>query len=118
GLIEELGDRVLARPEEAIRELIANAADSLEQLPPHQQSNLDIRLITMMKRDPESPGTLRISDTGLGMTFSDVKDRLGKLFSTSKAGVKEVIGRFGIGFYACFPLCTSVEVFTRTRRPN
>ncbi len=113
--LEVLSRSVFAGADQSIRELITNAADSLAQLPPEQESNLEIRLIPSVSQDSDSPGTLRISDTGVGMTYGEAKQRLGKLFSTDKQSGQGLVGQFGIGFYSCFPLCYEVEVFTRTR---
>lgn len=113
--LEVLSGSVFTGRDQTIRELIANAADSIAALPPQSQSSLEIRLIPVVTRGSESPGTLSVADTGIGMTFIEAKERLGKLFASSKGGVNGAIGCFGIGFYSCLPLCSQVEVLTRTR---
>jgi len=106
--LEVLSAYVFAGPEACIRELIANAADSLVQLESNYSEAPEIRISTSLGR------ILTISDNGVGMTEQDVRLKLGTVFATSKTGNPDLIGRFGIGFYSCFPLCSKVEVFTKT----
>src|ERR1051326_5852296 len=89
--LEVLSCSVFAGRDETIRELIANAADSIAELPLPLQSNLEIRLLPIVKGGAESPGTLTIVDTGVGMTYGEAKERLGRLFASSKSGVNGVI---------------------------
>lgn len=114
--LEVLSKSVFSGRDESIRELIANAADSLAKLPPPLRSNSEIRLRPVITPWKDGSGRLEVEDTGIGMTFAEARDRLGRLFSSSKTGDADVIGRFGIGFYSCLPLCSKVEVFTRTRQ--
>jgi len=113
--LEVLSGSVFPGPAESIRELIANAADGLSQLPQELQRHLEIRLSVRFTPEMENPGILEITDTGVGMTLEQVEAYLGRLFATSKEGTPGVIGHFGIGFYSCFRLCQRVEVRTRSR---
>jgi molecular chaperone HtpG len=113
--LEVLSGSVFSGPDASIRELIANAADSISQLTLHLQANLEIRLIPELLKADDCPGILRIKDTGLGMSYGTARERLGKIFSSGKLEQSGLIGRFGIGFYSCLPLCSKVEVCTRTR---
>jgi molecular chaperone HtpG len=111
--LEVLSGNVFAGQQACIRELIANAADSILQLSPDKLGNVEIRVIP-----DRANGILTVSDNGIGMTKEEAASLLGTIFSTAKAGQKNLIGQFGIGFYSCFPLCSVVEVLTRTRRPD
>ena len=109
--LEVLSGNVFSGRQACIRELIANAADSIAQLPPNKRGNVGIRII------PDLPkGMLSISDNGAGMTQADAKSVLGMVFATTKESRGDSIGQFGIGFYSCFPLCSKVEVLTRSLR--
>ena len=109
--LEVLSGNVFSGRQACIRELIANAADSIAQLPPDKKSNVGIRIIPDLRK-----GMLSISDNGAGMTQADAKSVLGMVFATTKQARRDSIGQFGIGFYSCFPLCSKVEVLTRSLR--
>ncbi len=112
--LEILGGSVFAGPEATIRELVANAADGLAALPIEQRRGGQIRLAPILKGGDDAR-VLRIIDTGIGMTTDEAKGYLGRLFYSGKENQVDAIGKFGIGFYSCLPLCRSVEVLTRSR---
>ncbi|MEM9552767.1 MAG: ATP-binding protein [Acidobacteriota bacterium] len=111
--LDTLSGHVFAGPKTCVRELIANAADSIAALPPEDLGNVEIRL---ERRLAES--SLSLTDSGVGMTRAEAKARLGTIFHSSKLPRSGAIGQFGIGFYSCFPLCRRLEVRTRTRQPD
>lgn len=114
-----------------VRELISNASDALEKLRYLESTNtkvlqperpLEIRITTN-----ETNHTITITDSGLGMTASEIVDNLGTIArSGSKNFVKSlkeksstsaetnIIGQFGVGFYASFMVCEKVEVFSQS----
>jgi molecular chaperone HtpG len=112
--LKVLSGSVFAGRNEAIRELIANAADSITELPPALRKHLEIRLVPRRPSEADEGPMLHVSDTGVGMTKEQVQERLGKIFYSSKHRSTDTIGRFGIGFYSCFPLCSRIEILTRT----
>ena len=111
-----------------LRELISNASDALDRLRFEQVTNealqggeeLHIRL-----EPDKSQSTLTIHDNGIGMTRDEVVENLGtiarsgtksfidKLKSTEGQLPPEMIGQFGVGFYASFMVADKVEVVTR-----
>lgn len=109
--LEVLTGSVFAGAHESIRELIANATDSLQQLPPEHAQSAHVRVLP-----DDRHKTLAVCDTGIGMDRGEAREFLGKLFSSSKLSPGKYIGRFGVGFYSCLRLCSRVEVFTRSRR--
>src|SRR5205814_10154792 len=72
---------------------------------------------------------LRISDTGIGMTREELIDNLGTIAHSGAMNfltqIKdhpeqrgEIIGQFGVGFYAVFMVADEVRVVSRSYRPD
>lgn len=109
-----------------LRELISNASDAIDRakylaltdgtIAPEAPA-WGIRLVA----DPEAK-TLTIEDNGLGMSAEEMEDALGTIAkSGSKAfaealkegnegNIPELIGKFGVGFYAAFMVADGVTV--------
>ena len=113
-----------------LRELISNACDAIDKVrfegltqPELLEENSDWK-ITL--RADEEAGTLTISDNGIGMTRDDVIENLGTiahsgtkafLARAQEADIKEnpeLIGQFGVGFYASFMVADEVVVDTKS----
>ncbi|MEO1334412.1 MAG: molecular chaperone HtpG, partial [Myxococcota bacterium] len=111
-----------------LRELISNASDALDRLRFEQVTNealqgsdeLHIRL-----EPDKGTRTLTIHDNGIGMTRAEIVENLGTI---ARSGTKnflnnvkdkegnippELIGQFGVGFYASFMVADKVEVLSR-----
>jgi molecular chaperone HtpG len=112
-----------------LRELISNAADAIDKLRfealTHPQlaegdANWKIKLIP-----DETAATLTVSDNGIGMTRAGIVENLGtiaksgtrafleNLKAASAAQRPELIGQFGVGFYASFMAADRVTVISR-----
>ncbi len=118
-----------------LRELVSNASDALnrvqfEQLTNHNVANPDLPLRIDIKADSEA-GTLTISDTGIGMTDTEMQSNLGVIArSGAKAFIEairaakdstvaqDVIGQFGVGFYSVFMVADKVRVVSRSYQPD
>ena len=116
-----------------LRELISNAADALEKfryenLTNKNVSDPDLPLEISIELD-EKEHLLTISDTGIGMTGEELIENLGTIaHSGSKAYIKaladndkkdfNLIGQFGVGFYAAFMVAKKVRVLTRSYNPK
>ena len=105
-----------------VRELVSNASDALEKCRHFYLANgEDPGLLTVDIKTNEADGTFTIVDTGLGMTKSDLQNNLGviarsgsKEFVETLSGgggdssgsvaesTKNIIGKFGVGFYSAF----------------
>ncbi len=115
-----------------VRELISNAADALEKLRFLTSSGktifqADLALGIAITTD-EKEGTITFTDTGVGMTRAELVDNLGTIaHSGSKAFLQKLkenreasqpeanlIGQFGVGFYAAFMAAKKVVVDTRS----
>ena len=108
-----------------VRELVSNAADSLEKL---RHLRLTEAAVFDGARDPQieittdaEAKTITICDYGIGMTREELVQNLGTIaHSGTKAFLQNlepgasaagnVIGRFGVGFYSVFMVAEKVSV--------
>jgi len=115
-----------------VRELVSNAADSLEklrlkQLTENSVVEADLPLEIFITTDEEK-NTLTIADHGIGLTRAELGENLGTIaHSGTKAFLEQlkekgdsnadVIGQFGVGFYSAFMAADEVEVHTHSWDP-
>ncbi|TAG33107.1 MAG: molecular chaperone HtpG, partial [Verrucomicrobia bacterium] len=112
-----------------LRELVSNASDATEKLRHLQQTEKAIhdseRALEITVSVDEAAKTLVIEDAGLGMTGEELVKFLGTiahsgsknfLKALSEGGQKNtnLIGQFGVGFYAAFMVAKEVEVFSKS----
>ena len=114
-----------------LRELVSNASDAIDKakyLALTDKSiaadNPEWRIDIIADKDKK---TLTVSDNGMGMSAADMEQNLGTIASSGtkafaealkKDGGKnlpELIGQFGVGFYAAFMVADSVSVVSRKR---
>ncbi|PZQ43850.1 MAG: molecular chaperone HtpG, partial [Micavibrio aeruginosavorus] len=113
-----------------LRELISNAADACDKLRYEalQNSSLtagDAEFKINIAKDKDA-NTLTLSDNGIGMNRADLIDNLGTIARSGTAAMMEaaknagsdkgalnLIGQFGVGFYASFMIADKVEVISR-----
>ncbi len=111
-----------------IRELVSNASDALDKLNMLVLTDDKYKEVTFSPRIDivanKEAKTLTIKDSGVGMNEEDLMDNLGTI---AKSGTKaflenltgdqkadsNLIGQFGVGFYACFMVADKVEVTTK-----
>lgn len=112
-----------------LRELVSNASDAIDKVRFESHSNeallennsdWKIKLIA-----DKTAGTLTILDNGIGMTMAEVEENIGTIArSGTKAFMQalkdkadtnnpELIGQFGVGFYASFMVADKVTLETR-----
>ena len=111
-----------------IRELVSNASDALDKLNMLVLTDDKYKDVTFSPRIDivanKEAKTLTIKDTGIGMNEEDLMNNLGtiaksgtKAFLESMTGDQkkdsQLIGQFGVGFYACFMVADKVEVTTK-----
>ena len=111
-----------------LRELVSNASDALDKLNMLHLTDDAYKGVAFAPRidlriDKEAK-TLTISDTGIGMNDEDLIANLGTI---AKSGTKaflenlsgdarkdsQLIGQFGVGFYAAFMVADTIEVVTK-----
>ena len=116
-----------------LRELISNASDALsrvqfEMLTNQSVLDLDAALAVHITFDADAK-TLTVSDSGIGMTQAEMIENLGtiahsgaaaflKQVAQEKRPLTDMIGRFGVGFYAAFMVADRIQVVSRSYRPD
>ncbi len=107
-----------------LRELISNASDALDKLRYEAITapallEQDASLTITLGADPAAK-TLTVSDNGIGMSADELGENLGTIaksgtqnFLANTKDAPELIGQFGVGFYAAFMVAEKVEVFSR-----
>jgi molecular chaperone HtpG len=112
-----------------LRELISNASDAIDKVRFESHSNMELlegNADWKIKIVPDKEaGTITIIDNGIGMSLDEVADNIGTI---AKSGTKnfvaslkennltdnpELIGQFGVGFYASFMVADKVTLTTR-----
>jgi len=111
-----------------IRELVSNGSDALDKLNMLVLTDAEYKDVAFSPRIDivanKEAKTLTIKDTGIGMDEEDLMNNLGTI---AKSGTKaflenltgdqkedsNLIGQFGVGFYACFMVADKVEVTTK-----
>lgn len=113
-----------------LRELISNASDALDKLRLASMVDKELEVDTSDLRIEievdKAARTLTVRDNGIGMSRDEVVQVIGtiaksgtaellsKLRESSDAGARqELIGQFGVGFYAAFMVADRVELVTR-----
>jgi len=110
-----------------LRELVSNAVDAtqkLKKLSSLGEFNGELgKLQVEVKFDKEAK-TITVSDHGLGMTGEEIKKYINQIaFSGAtefvekfkdKGDVKDIIGKFGLGFYSAFMVADKVEIISRS----
>lgn len=129
-LLDIVANALYSNRDVFLRELISNAADACDKLRYEAISNPDL-----LKDDPDlrlevskdaASRRLHIVDNGIGMNRDDLVDQLGTIAKSgthalmdqiNTADKKEdrlnLIGQFGVGFYATFMVADRVEVISR-----
>ena len=105
-----------------LREVVSNACDAITKFRmSHVGTEEDMKVTVTVDKEANQ---LRISDTGIGMTFDEVKRYINQVafsgaeeFLKNYQGEKQddqagIIGHFGLGFYSVFMVSDKVEIQT------
>ncbi|MFF4888901.1 molecular chaperone HtpG [Micromonospora chersina] len=113
-----------------LRELISNASDALDKLRLESLVDKDLQVDTAdlhveIEVDKEAR-TLTVRDNGIGMSRDEVVGLIGTIAKSGTAELlrtlretkdaaasQELIGQFGVGFYATFMVADKVTLLTR-----
>ncbi|MEI2367815.1 molecular chaperone HtpG [Niallia circulans] len=126
-LLEMMINSIYSQREVFLRELISNASDAIDKIYykaltddsiNFEKDNYFIK-ITANKENR----MLTISDTGIGMTKEELEANLGTIAKSGSLAFKmeneakdghDIIGQFGVGFYAAFMVADEVTVITKS----
>ncbi|HEY2494145.1 MAG TPA: molecular chaperone HtpG [Paenibacillus sp.] len=122
-LLEMMINSIYTQKEIFLRELVSNASDAIDKI--YYKALSDDQLVfnqedyyIKVTADKVSR-TLTISDTGIGMTKEDLENNLGIIAKSGSLSFKKenesqdghnIIGQFGVGFYAAFMVADVVTV--------
>jgi molecular chaperone HtpG len=115
-----------------LRELISNASDALDKLRLAAFADKDLDVATddlhITLETDATERTLTVRDNGIGMSRDEVVSLIGTIAKsgtaemlaqlreareTDSVAAAELIGQFGVGFYASFMVADKVELVTR-----
>ena len=114
-----------------LRELISNASDAIDKVyyqtltDENRAFNKDDFYIRLTPN--KEARTITIEDTGIGMTAEELENNLGTIAKSGSYEFKNekdleeehnIIGQFGVGFYASFMVAKEVTVESKTWNPN
>lgn len=125
-LLEMMINSIYSQREVFLRELISNASDAIDKI---YYKALTDENISFNKEDyyikisvDKVNKTLTLSDTGIGMTKEELETNLGTIAKSGSLAFKtenaakdghDIIGQFGVGFYAAFMVADVVTVITK-----
>ncbi|MFD1148464.1 HSP90 family protein [Saccharothrix hoggarensis] len=118
GIIDLLSHHLYSSPRVYARELLQNAVDAItarRALQPDAPGEIVIEPVG------SSGGTLRISDTGIGLTEREVHDLLSTLGRTSKRddlgfARQGFLGQFGVGLLSAFLVADRIRLVSRSAK--
>jgi molecular chaperone HtpG len=114
-----------------LRELVSNAVDAtqkLKKLASLGEFNGDLGDLRIEVKFDKEKKTITVIDRGLGMTGEEIKKYINQIaFSGAtefvekfkdKTDSKDIIGKFGLGFYSAFMVADNVEVISKSFKDN
>ena len=114
-----------------LRELISNAVDATQKI--KRLSSLgefqgELGDLTIEVSVNKKKKTISVSDKGIGMSAEEIKKYINQIaFSGAEEFIekfkeagdaKEIIGKFGMGFYSAFMVADKVEIITRSHNED
>jgi molecular chaperone HtpG len=114
-----------------LRELVSNAVDAtqkLKKLASLGEFNGELGDLKIEVCFDKKKKTITVSDKGIGMTADEIKKYINQIaFSGAtefvekfkdKTDAKDIIGKFGLGFYSAFMVADKVEVISKSYQPE
>lgn len=130
-MLDLVVNSLYSKKEIFLRELISNASDAIDRAKYLSLTQKDLAADNPQWRIEiavdKTAGTMTIADNGIGMDAADLEQNLGTIASSGtkafrqalkeKGGeaLPELIGQFGVGFYAAFMVADKVRVVTKKR---
>ncbi|MEI3604382.1 molecular chaperone HtpG [Pseudogracilibacillus sp. SE30717A] len=125
-LLDLMINSIYSQKEVFLRELISNASDAIDKV--YYKTLTDDSLAfnredyyIKVAADKEN-NTLTIYDTGIGMTQEELEENLGTIARSGSLAFKkenemeedfDIIGQFGVGFYAAFMVADKLTVLSK-----
>ncbi len=122
-LLDLMINSIYTNREIFLRELISNASDAIDKIYykalTDDQITFDKSKYIIRLEADKNARTLTVSDTGIGMTYEELEENLGTIAKSGSYELKEtiekneehdIIGQFGVGFYASFMVAKKVIV--------
>lgn len=125
-LLDLMINSIYTHKEVFLRELISNASDAIDKIyykaltDDNLQFNQEDYYIKVIPNKEDR--TLTIIDTGIGMTKEELENNLGTIAKSGSLAFKseneikdgyDIIGQFGVGFYAAFMVADVVTVISK-----
>ncbi|WP_433345923.1 HSP90 family protein [Micromonospora sp. CA-111912] len=116
GVVDLLSHHLYGSPRVYVRELMQNAVDAITA---RRATEPDApALVRIEPPELTGDGTLRVHDTGVGLTEAQVHELLATIGRSSKRDElgfsrHEFLGQFGIGLLSCFLVADEIRVVTR-----
>lgn len=126
-LLDMVINSIYSQREVFLRELISNASDAIDKI--YYKALTDDSLTFnqdnyYIKIDANKDSRiLKVTDTGIGMTKEDLESNLGVIAKSGSHTFKseneikdgyDIIGQFGVGFYAAFMVADKVTVISKS----
>lgn len=125
-LLDLMINSIYTHREIFLRELISNASDAIDKIYYKALTDDSITFdkdnyFIKVTADKESR-TIKITDTGIGMTKEELDDNLGVIAKSGSLNFKkenelkdgyDIIGQFGVGFYSAFLVADEVTVISK-----
>ncbi len=126
-LLDLMINSIYTNKEIFLRELISNASDAVDKLYFRSLTDTSIKVskddLSISVAFDKEARTITVADSGIGMTKDELEKNLGTIahsgsleFKTENAESQgddvDIIGQFGVGFYASFMVAQRVEVIS------
>ena len=125
-LLDLMINSIYTHQEIFLREIISNASDAIDKLAYAALTDEKVGLnredfAITITRD-EGNRILTVSDNGIGMSKAELEENLGTICKSGSLNFKQtmdknedidIIGQFGVGFYAAFMVAKSITVITK-----
>lgn len=125
-LLEMMINSIYSQKEIFLRELISNASDAIDKIYYKALTDDSLRFDKdsyFIKVDADKENrTLKIADTGIGMTKEELENNLGTIAKSGSLAFKseneakdghDIIGQFGVGFYSAFMVADELTVISK-----